>query len=106
MGAWLKNVWLAIKTVGQGMYITLDRKSTRLNSSHDQISYAVFCLKKKKNKESKNRHVPNIQDVKILQANHGTPRSIVDRASADHALTIIQNVHRSCRQRLDDIDMT
>src|SRR2546421_1924496 len=29
--------------------IKLDRKSTRLNSSHDQISYAVFCLKKKKN---------------------------------------------------------
>src|SRR3989440_5254346 len=27
---------------------TSDRKSTRLNSSHDQISYAVFCLKKKK----------------------------------------------------------
>src|SRR2546428_8108964 len=27
-----------------------DRKSTRLNSSHDQISYAVFCLKKKKNR--------------------------------------------------------
>src|SRR2546428_8312519 len=27
-----------------------DRKSTRLNSSHDQISYAVFCLKKKTNK--------------------------------------------------------
>src|SRR2546428_6678207 len=26
----------------------VDRKSTRLNSSHDQISYAVFCLKKKK----------------------------------------------------------
>src|SRR3712207_9071811 len=28
----------------------LDRKSTRLNSSHANISYAVFCLKKKKNK--------------------------------------------------------
>src|SRR3712207_8999001 len=28
---------------------TLDRKSTRLNSSHANISYAVFCLKKKKN---------------------------------------------------------
>src|SRR2546430_17702983 len=27
---------------------TVDRKSTRLNSSHSQISYAVFCLKKKK----------------------------------------------------------
>src|SRR2546428_4847852 len=29
-------------------FALLDRKSTRLNSSHDQISYAVFCLKKKK----------------------------------------------------------
>src|SRR2546421_10605955 len=29
----------------------VDRKSTRLNSSHDQISYAVFCLKKKKKRE-------------------------------------------------------
>src|SRR5688572_32525438 len=29
---------------------TSDRKSTRLNSSHSQISYAVFCLKKKKKK--------------------------------------------------------
>src|SRR5688572_32144535 len=33
----------------------LDRKSTRLNSSHSQISYAVFCLKKKK-KKKQNRH--------------------------------------------------
>src|SRR5688572_32559151 len=33
----------------------LDRKSTRLNSSHSQISYAVFCLKKKK-KQKKNLH--------------------------------------------------
>src|SRR5256885_14965888 len=31
-----------------------DRKSTRLNSSHLVISYAVFCLKKKKNKKIKN----------------------------------------------------
>src|SRR2546427_11693205 len=30
-----------------------DRKSTRLNSSHSQISYAVFCLKKKKKKNTK-----------------------------------------------------
>src|SRR2546421_8039079 len=33
--------------LAQGLQV-LDRKSTRLNSSHDQISYAVFCLKKKK----------------------------------------------------------
>src|SRR2546428_8944586 len=32
--------------------MSIDRKSTRLNSSHDQISYAVFCLKKK------NQHQP------------------------------------------------
>src|SRR2546426_3527492 len=32
-----------------------DRKSTRLNSSHLVISYAVFCLKKKKNKKIKDR---------------------------------------------------
>src|SRR5438034_2252267 len=33
----------------------LDRKSTRLNSSHTVISYAVFCLKKKKNKKKTNK---------------------------------------------------
>src|SRR2546427_8856362 len=32
----------------QGLFAAGDRKSTRLNSSHSQISYAVFCLKKKK----------------------------------------------------------
>src|SRR5574340_367386 len=33
-----------------GWYDWIDRKSTRLNSSHQKISYAVFCLKKKKKK--------------------------------------------------------
>src|SRR5688572_31704483 len=32
-----------------------DRKSTRLNSSHSQISYAVFCLKKKKKKKTEKK---------------------------------------------------
>src|SRR5947209_15455685 len=39
--------------------VMLDRKSTRLNSSHANISYAVFCLKKKKNHkatQSNNNH--------------------------------------------------
>src|SRR2546427_7910412 len=35
---------------GRGLARQEDRKSTRLNSSHSQISYAVFCLKKKKKK--------------------------------------------------------
>src|SRR2546427_5325683 len=39
----------ALGIVGQGQFPGhADRKSTRLNSSHSQISYAVFCLKKKK----------------------------------------------------------
>src|SRR5438067_5488469 len=37
-----------------GQNFTLDRKSTRLNSSHVSISYAVFCLKKKKKKKTYN----------------------------------------------------
>src|SRR5450432_3268267 len=36
------------------LYGRKDRKSTRLNSSHDQISYAVFCLKKKKQRNARN----------------------------------------------------
>src|SRR5688572_31620006 len=35
---------------GVDVFVGADRKSTRLNSSHSQISYAVFCLKKKKQK--------------------------------------------------------
>src|SRR5688572_31772254 len=39
------------KSAGSVVAVTgEDRKSTRLNSSHSQISYAVFCLKKKNNK--------------------------------------------------------
>src|SRR5690625_3653619 len=41
-------------TAGWYNSAALDRKSTRLNSSHVAISYAVFCLKKKKNKEQPN----------------------------------------------------
>src|SRR5690625_5948450 len=36
-----------------------DRKSTRLNSSHVAISYAVFCLKKKKKEETSIKHLGN-----------------------------------------------
>src|SRR5206468_5951344 len=41
----------------------VDRKSTRLNSSHDQISYAVFCLKKKKKKKEIYRPRNNITEA-------------------------------------------
>src|SRR5688572_31269037 len=41
-------VYLAADITGGAARDAADRKSTRLNSSHSQISYAVFCLKKKK----------------------------------------------------------
>src|SRR2546430_12579377 len=40
-----------------------DRKSTRLNSSHSQISYAVFCLKKKKKRRSSHHHIHLISSI-------------------------------------------
>src|SRR5688572_31849675 len=38
---------MALSLIVGGLIPAIDRKSTRLNSSHSQISYAVFCLKKK-----------------------------------------------------------
>src|SRR2546430_11400967 len=42
----------AVEHAGAGDAKHRDRKSTRLNSSHSQISYAVFCLKKKKQRRA------------------------------------------------------
>src|SRR6266498_4850434 len=50
-----------------------DRKSTRLNSSHVRISYAVFCLKKKKQKK-KNTHIK--KKKKKEQTNHTKTKRI------------------------------
>src|SRR2546430_8662103 len=48
---WGTEDFTSVSRDGAGIYLCRgreDRKSTRLNSSHSQISYAVFCLKKKK----------------------------------------------------------
>src|SRR5256886_8148766 len=50
-----KTVTCYLKSAISRNVTSQDRKSTRLNSSHSQISYAVFCLKKKKKKK---RHLP------------------------------------------------
>src|SRR2546430_8194201 len=55
---------LAHRTHGR-LHEPRDRKSTRLNSSHSQISYAVFCLKKKK-------HSHNDPDGTCSTATHST----------------------------------
>src|SRR5438874_10075164 len=44
--------------------LAIDRKSTRLNSSHVEISYAVFCLKKKKKKKKKNTNKIKNKNIK------------------------------------------
>src|SRR5438552_13439177 len=46
-----------------------DRKSTRLNSSHQIISYAVFCLKKKKKKKTNHKQKQTLPQQKTIQ-NH------------------------------------
>src|SRR5437879_7933322 len=60
----------------------LDRKSTRLNSSHRCISYAVFCLKKKK-KINKKQKTNNINEQYNTMRQHNTlliPESSIDTA--------------------------
>src|SRR3712207_7034231 len=47
-GGWFRRTPRACSRPSLGSQTTQDRKSTRLNSSHANISYAVFCLKKKK----------------------------------------------------------
>src|SRR5256885_10071311 len=65
-----------------------DRKSTRLNSSHLVISYAVFCLKKKKNNhDSASYSVPSHPHVHfLLYIHHETERT-------DHASYLARVVH-------------
>src|SRR2546429_4690441 len=52
-----------------------DRKSTRLNSSHGYISYAVFCLKKKKTDDQtlRSTHCPHTVSTINYQVQHYTP---------------------------------
>src|SRR2546421_8739343 len=52
-----------------------DRKSTRLNSSHDQISYAVFCLKKKNSNNARGRRERDL-DVSGLHDRGNRAQSI------------------------------
>src|SRR2546421_4353827 len=57
----------------------IDRKSTRLNSSHDQISYAVFCLKKKKKQKT--------VSVYHTETSNNSSRTITLRKTPSHRNT-------------------
>jgi len=53
-GVLLRSVSKFVVGAEEDAVLPVDRKSTRLNSSHGYISYAVFCLKKKKKKKNNN----------------------------------------------------
>src|SRR5438034_6247786 len=56
----VRTLRFAVGVIGVGRKSeTEDRKSTRLNSSHTVISYAVFCLKKKKKKKTNRQYSRN-----------------------------------------------
>src|SRR2546421_2038412 len=75
------------EALASAMLPLLDRKSTRLNSSHDQISYAVFCLKKKKNKNNNLRMTKYSSGVSYTMSRRAH-RSQVTSTIAQLAVTL------------------
>src|SRR5699024_11868970 len=59
---WVEN-WRVLIIITVFLLLIADRKSTRLNSSHVSISYAVFCLKKKKKKKNLMPYSPDITSL-------------------------------------------
>src|SRR5256886_9128494 len=66
-----------------------DRKSTRLNSSHSQISYAVFCLKKKKKCDNVISHF----DQRNSRSSNVHNAQIIDRATHYSCSASLLNTH-------------
>src|SRR5262245_63205897 len=81
-----------------------DRKSTRLNSSHLGISYAVFCLKKKKKSElrkRRERHSANdsnpVAERGARSSNH--PRRTPPNADREHNSSVVHSLRWNQRNR-------
>src|SRR5256886_2900990 len=64
-----------------------DRKSTRLNSSHSQISYAVFCLKKKKETRTRRPTMPKSHPNAMPSPPHPSDLSLPSAAPSYSAVT-------------------
>src|SRR2546430_9350212 len=79
-----------------------DRKSTRLNSSHSQISYAVFCLKKKitplRQRSSHASTSPTLKTLRVLGSRE-------NNSSINQAFTLTSHVHIYTRTRLHRLNM-
>src|SRR5258708_10404183 len=72
-GGIIRDAWVEIRPASYVENVRLDRKSTRLNSSHQIISYAVFCLKKKNKNENSN-----------TQRHDADEKASTERGSCDH----------------------
>src|SRR5438105_7629741 len=83
-----------------------DRKSTRLNSSHEWISYAVFCLKKKKQKKATSKPAQSPVHDPVPQISHSAPgllpacRNAIHRRRRQHARAL------AARHTLDNAAMS
>src|SRR5207247_3876598 len=89
-----------------GLFVAADRKSTRLNSSHEWISYAVFCLKKKKYIAEAKRgsevglNAAAFVSKAVVSRRHQTQNEICHHAWKKHLSTDAPNPHNtltSCR---------
>src|SRR2546430_4450884 len=90
--------WIASKRI--------DRKSTRLNSSHSQISYAVFCLKKK-NKPRYDLHASlERENIYLLHHSRAPPRAIQASDILKHTTHfVVERVHLARHSVLPNLHM-
>src|SRR5947199_1149863 len=85
-----------------GVGVGEDRKSTRLNSSHLGISYAVFCLKKKKNdgqNKNKTQHTGDTKLSHVVYIGHGALQLIAScQILHGHLFDVISNPNDHTRK--------
>src|SRR2546421_7133796 len=92
---YLLAAWIAVWVV---FFFYQDRKSTRLNSSHDQISYAVFCLKKKKHHDADQLGAPHVDGAavddkgQLAVIGHGDPAGTYSRLDLHRLGGIVDRV--------------
>src|SRR2546430_13653125 len=106
--SWRWSAWLpgAVSPIAATCASREDRKSTRLNSSHSQISYAVFCLKKKNQTHYLRCHRVRLfarlhtiyswlhhpVNNHFLQYYPRSPTTLLQRLETNHLLTVLTNL--------------
>src|SRR2546430_11096309 len=73
------NVYSAEGKLDEAIKYYRDRKSTRLNSSHSQISYAVFCLKKKNKRTQRDTPQTSDRDTRLIKCSAAQPLTLYSR---------------------------